>query len=102
MRTVSSAERSIEPHWTAVNESAHILAANQRDVLAELLLVKLEQAATMARLFHSHFFKYGGGGWKVLAEAIGKVGIDAFVFFFEPMASARISRSVRLLKSRIR
>ena len=60
-----------QPHRAAVHESLDVLAANQRDVFAKLLVVQIEQAAAMAGLLHAHAFEDGGTGGEVLAEFLG-------------------------------
>ena len=42
------AERPNQPHWFALHETTHILAANQRDVLAEFFAIQFDQAAPVA------------------------------------------------------
>src|SRR5271166_6749826 len=65
------------------HKSAHILTADQRDVLAELLLVQLDQPATMPDLFLAHLFKNLCGTGKVFLQVLAVVGVNAFVFFLQ-------------------
>jgi hypothetical protein len=66
-----------------MNKSANVLATKERNVLSEFLLIKLDQAAPMGRLFFPHLFKNGGCSGKVLPETFGKIGVNAFVFLFQ-------------------
>lgn len=65
------------------DESFHVLAVNERNVLTELLPVDFDQTPSMFRLFVPHALKDGGGCGIVLAQSLEKVGIDALVFLFE-------------------
>ena len=77
------AERLHQPDRLAMHEAAHVLAADERDVVAEFLVKQLDQAAAMAGFLFAHAFEDRGGGGKVLAQALGVIGVDALVFFFE-------------------
>jgi len=53
-------ERAHQPDGLALNESAHVLAADERDVLAEFFLVQLNQTPAMPGLLVPHAFAYSG------------------------------------------
>ncbi len=77
------AERTHQPHRPAVDEAFDVLAADQRDVLAELLLVELNQAGAVLRLLRLHLLEDHGAGGVGFAQAVGEIAVDAPVFFFE-------------------
>ena len=52
-------------------------------MLAELLLVQLDQPATMPDLLLAHLFKHLGGAGKVFPQALVKIGVNAFVLFLQ-------------------
>ena len=52
-------------------------------MLPELFLKKLQQPATVPRLLLPHAFEHGGGSGIILPQPFGKIGINAFVFFFQ-------------------
>jgi hypothetical protein len=54
---------------------------DEGNVIAELCAVQLDQPAPVLRLLGSHPVEHRRGGWKVRSQALGKVGVDALVFF---------------------
>ena len=47
-----------------MHESADILTADERDVVAEFLAVEFDQTAAVAGFFVAHAVENGGGGGK--------------------------------------
>ena len=80
-RTEFEAERADLPDRLVLDEAANVLATDQRDVFAELLLVQLDQAAAVLALLRAHLAEHIGGGGIVVAQALGDVGVDAAVLF---------------------
>jgi hypothetical protein len=66
-----------------LHKSTDILAADQRYVLAELLLVQLDQPAAMPDFFLAHLFKYLSRAGKILSQALAEVGVDTCIFFLQ-------------------
>ena len=64
-----------------VDEAADILAPDQRDVLAELVPVQLQQAAAVVAFLSGHFVEHRGAAGIVVPQALGDVGVDATVLF---------------------
>jgi len=64
-----------------LQEAADVLAADQRNVLAELLLVQLDQPAAMLALFRPHFGEQVGAGGIIVAQALGDIGVNTAVLF---------------------
>ena len=64
-------------------------------MLAKFLLEEFEQAAPVSGLFFPHSVKHRGSRGIVGPQALGEVGIDTFVFFFQGNGQSQISRSVR-------
>ena len=60
---------------------AHVLAADQRNVLAELLAVEFEQALAVLALFLGHLGEDIGTGRIVRPQTFGDIGVDAVVLF---------------------
>ncbi len=74
------AERAHQPERLAVvDEALDVLAADQRQVLAEFLAVHVEQHGAVAHLLVGHFVEHLGGGGKRLAQALGEAAVDAAV-----------------------
>ena len=69
------------PDRRVLDEAANVVAADQRDVLAEFLLVELDQPAAVVALFGGHLGEDIGTGRIVVAQAFGDVGVDAAVLF---------------------
>ena len=76
-------ERLHQPNRLAVDEAAHVLPADERDVVAEFLLKQLDQPAAMARFLLAHAVEDRGRGGEIFAQALGVVGVDALVFFLQ-------------------
>ena len=64
-----------------LDEATHVLAADERNVLAELLLEQFDQPAAMIAFLRRHFAEHLGAGGVVLAQTFGDVGVDAAVLF---------------------
>ncbi len=62
-----------------VDEALDVLAADQRQVLAELLAVEIEQPGAVGDLFLRHLVEHLGGGGELLAQALGEAAVDAAV-----------------------
>ena len=73
------AERPHQPERLVLDESLHVLAADQRQVVAEFRPIEIEQHGAMAHLFLRHFQKDLGRGGILLAQAFGETAIDAAV-----------------------
>ena len=69
------------PDRLVVDEAAHVLAADQRNVLAEFRPVEFEQALAMLALLLGHLGEDIGAGRVVGPQAFGDIGIDAVVLF---------------------
>src|ERR1700730_1642131 len=52
-------------------------------MLAKLLFEKLDQSAAMPRFLFAHALEHGRRSGIILAQTFGKVGVHAFVFFFQ-------------------
>ena len=76
-------QRANQPHGLAIDEAADVLAADQRDVVAEFLLGELDQAPAMARFLQPHAVENGRRRRKILPQAFGEVGVDFLILFFE-------------------
>ncbi len=66
----------------AADEAAHVLAADEGDVLAEFLPVELDQTVAVLVFLFRHALEHFGGGGVVLAHRFGVVGVDAGILFF--------------------
>jgi len=77
------AKRSHEPDRLALHEPLHVLSADEWNVLPELCAVRLDQPASVPRLLGSHPVEHRRGRRKVLSQTLGKVGVDALVFFLQ-------------------
>jgi len=51
-------QRTNQPQCRTLNKSAHILPPDQRNMVAELLLIELQQPASMPGLLFAHAFKH--------------------------------------------
>ena len=69
------------PDRLVLDEAAHILAADQRNMLAEFRPVQFEQALAMLALFLGHLGEDLGAAGILAPQALGDVGIDAVVLF---------------------
>src|SRR5262249_2653102 len=72
-------QRPGPPERLLRNESLDVLAADERQVLAELRAVKLEQHGAMAHLLVRHLVEHLCRGREVLAQSLRKAAIDAAV-----------------------
>jgi hypothetical protein len=77
------AERPREPQRLALDEALHILPADQRDVVAELLAVEIEEAVTVAVLLLRHRGEHPRRSGIVLAHRIREVAIGAAVLLLQ-------------------
>ena len=64
-----------------LDEAFDVLAADQRQVVAEFLPVEVEQHAAVAHFLVRHLVEDLGGGGIFLAQAFGEAAIDAAVLF---------------------
>ena len=71
------AERPELPDRLADDVALDVLAANERDMLAEFRDEQVDQPAAVLVLLGRHFDEHLGGGGIVLAQALGEVGVDA-------------------------
>src|SRR5207247_3181619 len=76
-------QRLHQPDWPSVNESPYVLPPDERNVLAEFPLVDLDQSAPVSRFFRAHAVKHRRRCWKILAQTLSVIGVDALVFFFK-------------------
>ena len=58
-------------------------------MFAEFLAIHFDQAAAVPYFLEPHAIEDGGCGWKIGAQALGEIGIDAFVFLFERNGQSR-------------
>src|SRR5262245_10985722 len=72
-------ERVHEPERLLLNEALDVLAADQRQVLAEFRPVEIEQHGAVAHLLLRHLVEDLGGGRIFLAQPFGKAAVDAAV-----------------------
>jgi hypothetical protein len=59
------------------HEALDVGAADERDVVAELLGIEIGQPAAVLMLFLGHFHEHLGGGWVSVHQGMGKTGIGA-------------------------
>lgn len=85
-------QRPDQPNRCALDESLHVTAANERYVLAKLLLIEFDQTTAVARLFPSHALEHCGRSGIILTQSFEKVGIDPLIFFFQrsPKRESRV------------
>ena len=76
------AERADQPVRLALVIAAHMLAADQRDVFAEALLVQRDQRGAVAVLLVGHFLEHPGRGRVFVAQPVGIGAVDAAVILF--------------------
>ena len=62
-----------------MDETPDILAADQRQVLAEFFAVHVEQHGPVPHLLVGHLVEHLGGGGEWLAQALGEAAVDAAV-----------------------
>src|SRR5262249_48379586 len=65
-----------------LHEAAHVLAADERDMVAEALLVLVEQCATVAVFFLLHVAEHRGSRGVIGLETLGEIAVNAAVFLF--------------------
>ena len=68
-----------QPDRLAADEAAHIVAPDERDVLAEASAVHVEQHLAVAGLLRRHLREHGRRSREVLAQTLGEVAIDLAV-----------------------
>ena len=76
-------ERLGQPDRLAAHEAAHVLAPDQRDVLAEPLAVEVDQHPPMAALFLGHVVEHLGRRGIAFPQPFGEVTVDAPVLLLE-------------------
>src|SRR5258708_20353084 len=76
-------QRLHQPHRTPGHEPPHVMAADQRDVLAKFGAIQINQSPPVARLFFPHALEQSSGGGKILAQTLSVVGVNALVFFLQ-------------------
>jgi hypothetical protein len=64
------------------HEAAHVLAADQRNVFAELFAIEVNQAAAVFAFLRCHLGKDPGCSGIVTAQPFRHVGVDAAIFLF--------------------
>ena len=69
------------PNRLMMDEAANVLAADQRDVLAEFFPIEVEQHAPMIGFLGGHFAEHGRTARVFAAQSLGDIDIDATVFF---------------------
>jgi hypothetical protein len=81
LRTSLSPERPHQPQRPrfVLDEVTHVLAADQRQVLAEFLAMEIEKARAMLDLLIGHFVEHFRGRRKLCTQAFGEAAIDAAV-----------------------
>ena len=62
-----------------VHEALDVLAADQRQIFAELLAVEVVQPGAVGDFLVRHLVEHLGGGGKLLAQPLGEAAIDAAV-----------------------
>ena len=67
----------------ALDKSAHILASDKLDVVTELLLVRLDQLATMPDLLLAHLFKHLCSAGKVFPQVLAIIGVNTFILVLQ-------------------
>ena len=72
-------ERAELPDGAARGETAHVLAADQRDVRAESFGVGVDQQAPVLVLLMRHVGEDVGGVGVIVSQALGEVAVDAAV-----------------------
>ena len=75
-------ERAHQPDRRLLDEAFDVLAADQRQVVAEFFPIEVEQHGAMAHFLVRHLVEYLGGGRKLRAQTLGESAIDAAVLFF--------------------
>ena len=76
-------ERLGQPDRLPAHEAAHVLAPDQRDVLAEPLAEQLDQHPAMAALLLGHGVEHLGRGRVGVAQPFGEIAVDPPVLLLE-------------------
>jgi hypothetical protein len=66
-----------------LDEAFDILAPYERNMVAEFLLIKLDQAVAMAILLLAHLIERGSRRGEIGFQSVGEVAEDAGIFFFQ-------------------
>jgi hypothetical protein len=74
-------KRTHEPKRLVVDGALDILALDQRQILAELRSMEIEQHAAMPCFLVRHLIEDLGGGGIVLAQSLCEAAVDAAVLF---------------------
>src|SRR5580704_5575991 len=77
------AERPCEPQRLALEKAFHVLPADQRDVVAELLAVEVEEAVTVTVLLGRHRGEHSRRSGIALARRIREVAVGTAVLLLE-------------------
>src|SRR6266850_5177355 len=72
-----------EPDRAAAHKSAHVLAPNERHMLAKARAIALQQPMPMLILLVAHFLKLPGLLWIILTQSISEVVVDTGILFLE-------------------
>ena len=75
-------ERPQLPDRATLHPAAHILPANERNVIAEFLDVEIDQLTAMLALLGRHIGEDMRAGGIIVPQALGEVGVDAPVLLF--------------------
>ena len=76
-------QRPHQPDRAPLHEAVNVLPADQRNVVAELRLVQFDQTAAVCGFLLAHAVEDRGRSGEILAQPLGEVGVDAFVFFLQ-------------------
>ena len=88
-----------QPDGLALHEALDVLAANQRDMVAELAFEQVGQALAMGRFLGAHAFQDLGRGRERFPQAVGEIGIDPLVFLFQGDGEGQDFRLAEFRKS---
>jgi RNase adapter protein RapZ len=77
------AQRAHQPKRRTLHESADVLAANQGNVFAKLLLKELDQPSAVPRFLFAHTLEHRRRCGIVLPQAFREVGVHTFVFLLQ-------------------
>ena len=75
-------QRPVEPDRTPLDEALDVLAADQRQKVAEFLAMKIEQHVAMPDLLLGHFVVHFRGVRIGTAERIGEGAVNAIILVF--------------------
>ena len=73
------AQRPHDPQWLVPGKAPHVMAADERDVLAEFRAVHLDEPAPVLVLLRRHIREHLGRGGEVGLQPFRIVGVDARV-----------------------